>query len=223
MHFHLPKPLHGWRALVGEVGIIVLGVIIALAFEQAAEEIHWKRQVDSARAGIHREMAFDLGDFADRLRIAPCLEGDLAEAQRRIDIAAATGSTPSPALAADSPGRLLLVGEYEAQQSAQNLVHFPAEELSGLGLWYDQAHDLAKWDEQEDATWTNLGLLAPAGAKLGPLDLALLRRDLVAAREFESLMVINAKREIDRAKGLGVAPGPSRQDYVQRLCRQTSI
>jgi uncharacterized membrane protein YraQ (UPF0718 family) len=29
MHFHLPKPLHGWREFKGEVGIIVLGVLIA--------------------------------------------------------------------------------------------------------------------------------------------------------------------------------------------------
>ena len=27
MHFHLPKPLHGWRDFLKEVGIIVLGVI----------------------------------------------------------------------------------------------------------------------------------------------------------------------------------------------------
>jgi hypothetical protein len=29
MHFHLPKPLHGWREFAGEVGIIVVGVLIA--------------------------------------------------------------------------------------------------------------------------------------------------------------------------------------------------
>jgi hypothetical protein len=33
MHFHLPKPLHGWRAFAGEVGIIVVGVLIALREE----------------------------------------------------------------------------------------------------------------------------------------------------------------------------------------------
>lgn len=27
MHFHVPKPLHGWRGFVGEVGIIVPGVL----------------------------------------------------------------------------------------------------------------------------------------------------------------------------------------------------
>ena len=223
MHFHLPKPLHGWRALVGEVGIIVLGVIIALAFEQAAERIHWSRQVYAARAGIHREMTFDLAYFADRLRVAPCLDRDLAVAQQRIDTSAVTGSTPSPVIGTDSPGRLLLVSDYQAQQSAQNLVHFPADELSALGLWYDQARDLKTWDDQEDSIWTDLGLLAPAAAKLGPVDLALLRRDLVTARELEILTVLNAGREIKRAKALGVAPGPSRQDYVQRLCQQTTI
>jgi len=30
MHFRLPKPLHGWREFAGEVGIIVIGVLIAL-------------------------------------------------------------------------------------------------------------------------------------------------------------------------------------------------
>ena len=223
MHFHLPRPLHGWREFAGEVGIIVVGVLIALAFDQAVERIRWNQQVHVARAAIHREMAFDLAEFADRLRVAPCIDRDLAEAQHRIDIVESTGSTPSPAVAADSPGRLLLVGDYDAQQSAQNLVHFPASELSGLGLWYDQARDLKTWDVQEDSVWTDLGLLAPPAAKLGPLDLALLRRDLVTAKELQTLMVINARREIDRAKGLGVAPGPSHQDYVRRLCRETTL
>jgi hypothetical protein len=33
MHFHLPKPLHGWREFAGEVGIIVIGVLIALSWK----------------------------------------------------------------------------------------------------------------------------------------------------------------------------------------------
>jgi type IV secretory pathway VirB2 component (pilin) len=36
MDFHLPKPL-GWREFVGEVGIIVLGVLIALGAGQVVE------------------------------------------------------------------------------------------------------------------------------------------------------------------------------------------
>ena len=44
MHVHLPKPLHGWRAFVGEVGIIVLGVLIALGAGQIAESAHESRE-----------------------------------------------------------------------------------------------------------------------------------------------------------------------------------
>jgi hypothetical protein len=44
MHFHLPKPLHGWREFAGEVAIIVLGVLIALGAEQAVEWLHWRHQ-----------------------------------------------------------------------------------------------------------------------------------------------------------------------------------
>ena len=38
-HFQLPKPLHGWRALFGEVGVIVLGVLIALGAQQFARRL----------------------------------------------------------------------------------------------------------------------------------------------------------------------------------------
>jgi hypothetical protein len=39
-------------------------------------------------------MAFDLGEFADRLRVAPCVDRHLADAQRRINAVAESGSTP---------------------------------------------------------------------------------------------------------------------------------
>ena len=45
MPVHLPKPLHGWREFAGEVGIIVLGVLIALGAEQLIQTIHSQREV----------------------------------------------------------------------------------------------------------------------------------------------------------------------------------
>ena len=44
MHIHLPKPLHGWREFLGEVGIIVIGVLIALGAEQVIEDIRWQEK-----------------------------------------------------------------------------------------------------------------------------------------------------------------------------------
>jgi hypothetical protein len=55
MHIHLPKPLHGWREFVGEVGIIVIGVLLALGAEQAIEALHHRSQVHEMTDKLHAE------------------------------------------------------------------------------------------------------------------------------------------------------------------------
>lgn len=79
MHFHLPKPLHGWREFAGEVGIIVLGVLIALTAEQVAEELQWHAKIRRAEAAMRLELAEDDGPQAySRLAIASCLDEQIA-------------------------------------------------------------------------------------------------------------------------------------------------
>jgi len=67
MHVHLPKPLHGWRAFVGEVGIIVVGVLIALGAEQMVEALHWRSEVAGFRSAVRQEVALDLGTYRFRM------------------------------------------------------------------------------------------------------------------------------------------------------------
>jgi hypothetical protein len=72
MHFHLPKPLHGWREFAGEVGIIVLGVLIALAAEQAVENARLQSQTDELRASMRDELANDRARWEIIHREYPC-------------------------------------------------------------------------------------------------------------------------------------------------------
>ncbi len=39
------KPLHGWRAFFGEVGVVVLGVLLALGAQQVVQEIQIRSDV----------------------------------------------------------------------------------------------------------------------------------------------------------------------------------
>src|SRR6185312_14058686 len=55
MHVHLPKPLHGWREFVGEVGIIVLGVLIALGAGQVVESLHFRHEQHDTLERLFRE------------------------------------------------------------------------------------------------------------------------------------------------------------------------
>jgi hypothetical protein len=83
MDIHKPKPIHSWRDFIKEIGIIVLGVSIALSAEQAVEFFHWKNKLAEAEAGMRKELGDDDGPQAvERLRISKCIEAELNAAQK---------------------------------------------------------------------------------------------------------------------------------------------
>jgi len=79
MHFHLPKPLHGWRAFAGEVGIIVIGVLIALGADQLVEDWHWKTDVAAERKSLLQEAADSLDGVKARQAQQKCVDRRLVE------------------------------------------------------------------------------------------------------------------------------------------------
>jgi hypothetical protein len=79
MHFHLPKPLHGWREFAGEVGIIVIGVLIALGAEQVVETIHWRHQLQAERKALDDDIASSWAAMSARQIIQPCVDRRLDE------------------------------------------------------------------------------------------------------------------------------------------------
>lgn len=79
MHFHLPKPLHGWREFAGEVGIIVLGVLIALAAEQVVQSIVSRRDATELRHSMIDELAMDRARWEANNHDVPCALKQLDE------------------------------------------------------------------------------------------------------------------------------------------------
>jgi hypothetical protein len=85
MHVHFPKPLHGWRVFVGEVGIIVIGVLIALAAEQVVEAFHWRWEAREFRKAVDREAGLNLGSFAFNQMQGKCTWRRLNELQHILE------------------------------------------------------------------------------------------------------------------------------------------
>jgi hypothetical protein len=59
MRIRLPKPLHGWRAFTGEVGVIVLGVLLALAAQQLAQYVSARQDAAELRKSMVDELTLD--------------------------------------------------------------------------------------------------------------------------------------------------------------------
>ena len=63
MDVHKPKPFHGLREFLKDYAIIVIGVLTALAAEQAAEWLHWRQLVDEGRRDLAASYVQDPGAF----------------------------------------------------------------------------------------------------------------------------------------------------------------
>ena len=92
MHFHLPKPLHGWREFVGEVGIIVLGVLIALAAEQAIETMRWHQKVHRTKDLLDLELHDDALNAYGWLTTHRCLDRELDAAESAVGASRVSGT-----------------------------------------------------------------------------------------------------------------------------------
>src|SRR4051812_5137038 len=97
MDIHKPKPIHNWREFLKEYAIIVIGVLTALAAEQAVETLHERSRAATARASIRAEIAYNLGQMQVRNATEACITRRLNEVDALI-AATAAGNLPQDAL-----------------------------------------------------------------------------------------------------------------------------
>jgi hypothetical protein len=84
MEIHKPKPVHHWREFLKEVGIIVLGVLIALGAEQAVEWLHWRYEANQAEHHLRKDAASILKYMQERLEIQKCQDRRLTLIRDRL-------------------------------------------------------------------------------------------------------------------------------------------
>jgi len=218
MHIHRPKPLHGLREILVEIGVIVIGVIIALAAEQLVEWAHWQERVRTGRGEIHAEVAVDAAFYGFRATTEPCVVRRLNQLAE-IAEARAAGTRVAPVhLAGLHLGFLVSDNNWQAERAEQTLTHLPRTELENLSQFYAQAGDMRMWVEEEEEAWATLRILEGDPNRLGQGDVAMLRNALQQARNFSFLISLNSKEQLDLAHKLGVkVPEPDAND-VKRAC-----
>jgi hypothetical protein len=84
MRFIIPKPIHGWRAFWGEVGIIVLGVLIALGAQQLAEDWSDRRQTQTTMAALRAEIAEHNDSYMTYQIVAPCVYAQIDAIEQKL-------------------------------------------------------------------------------------------------------------------------------------------
>ena len=166
MRLRIPKPLHGWREFAGEVGIIVLGVLIALGFGQVAEAWQWHREVGETRQAIADELALSAEQGAERLAIENCLRDRIGQLSAKLNASngywtgdpmpVARGARLEPHWDNRGMGRVYSVplrgwsqDAWDTAKSTGALDHMGRQEVIGYGNIYAEIAAMRDWQTQE--------------------------------------------------------------------------
>jgi hypothetical protein len=214
-HVHIPKPLHGWRAFVGEVGIIVLGVLIALAAEQFVDGLQWRTKVKRAETAMRLELAEDDAPQAyARLLIAGCLDEEIARIHDRAghvpikDLRAWVAAYAPPVRSWDSEAWKAVLGSDVGN-------HMGAERLVAWSKPYRLVPALNDYNSHEREIAVDLHDALSPNDDQSPADLNALRRDAGQLRDLNRVFYRVSQLMLSRAHVVGaIIPEQSRHDLV---------
>lgn len=166
MHFHLPKPLHGWREFFGEVAIIVLGVLIALSAEQAIERWRWHEEIAAGREALRSDFQQILGNAGEREAEDKCIRARLVVLRdildRHPDSLPAIGHVGSP------PARGWYPDSWDSLVASNVSSHMKRDDLlafAGIARQARRAEDTANAEIEDWAViYTMIGAERPLAA-----------------------------------------------------------
>ena len=168
MHFRLPKPLHGWREFVGEVGIIVVGVLIALAAEQVVEWVHNRQVAEEARENVRADARFNLGAIRFRIDAQHCIDARLDALSAILGKAGNRELDPRPSWIGLPPTFPFFTGRWQAATASGRNSLFPPKEQEQFATLYQIFDRYNEYQPREQEVWADLRALETWQGPLGP-------------------------------------------------------
>lgn len=205
MHVHPPKPVHGWRALLGEIGVIVIGVLIALAAEQTVEWLHWRSELRETRQALNQELARAVGSFQYRMGLKDCADRRLDELSAWLD-----ASRPGDAIALARPigepqGWSILTGAWDTAKSGQAAWRMPLEERLRYAHLYGALARFVEIQVQDSQVWRDLAAFN-GGEPLDHADRMKLRGLVMTGKLYEKTFASYGPFVMPDVEALGVTP-----------------
>jgi hypothetical protein len=100
------SPSMGWRAFWSEIVIVVLGVAIALAANEAVQEWNWRNKVKDAEVRLQGDIAWAFLWAAEKYASQPCVDAQLAALARKI-LESADTLEPVPVQTSNGPQKVV--------------------------------------------------------------------------------------------------------------------
>jgi hypothetical protein len=180
MHIHKPRLVHGLAEFLKEYGIIVLGVLTALALEQAVENWRSHETLNLLRASLGQELADDRARWELMRQQDGCME-------RRVKDLIAWTSTAPPGVAHDGVPSVMLASlhasAWELARANPAFPHMPVREQMQYSSLYDALANQQRYTVEEQQRWHEIDGLVTLSAD--PQQRAFLVRGLSTALGYQ--------------------------------------
>lgn len=207
MEIHKPKPVHSWRELLSEVGVVVIGIAIALSGEQVIETARWAHRVREAEESMRQELAENNRDAYYRLASENCARRDLGRIEAVL-VASRDRGAPVPVIPRYArPLRPWLGDAWENARALQVASHISQRRLTAWSSAYFFPSILRAAQPQERQAVSELNTLTVNAGRLAPAERDRLFVALMKAREFDHETALGAWYVLHQSAGLGVRLG----------------
>ena len=208
MDLHKPKAVRNWRELASEIGIIVVGVLIALTAEQVVQWWHWQQKVESAHAAMDQELGRMLSYSIESSRLGKCADPYVDALEAAIlkgDSHAIDNLRNAPPFA----GRPWRSTAWQSAMSTQVADHLKPEDLKLYAYLFTSVDDIRALLDSALRDFAE----ATAGRIGGPRDASSIQAQITAAEKFrqetgfitlisQSLLDVSKERiPVEPAKG----------------------
>lgn len=200
------RPPHGWNAVIWDLGIVTLGVLIALAAQQLVSNVMDRSIAAQTRAEVTDELNSDLMSLALRQSIEPCIDRRLAELRAIVTQWEKTGSFQTPNWVAQSTPVEVELSRYDAAQSAGRLALLSGEEQYRMGAVAARIRRFNEWQFADRLSWGRLRALQFGPAALSAEDRAIIRSALQDAATYDYEIKVNTAEALPMAQRYGFAP-----------------
>lgn len=190
MRFGLPKPVHGWRILLGEVAIIVVGVLIALGAQQTLDEYKWEREVAAGRDALRDDYQGIIVNARERVGLDQCLRAHLN--QLAVLLARSPGRTPGIGRFGSPPERPWVPASWSSLVATGVSTHMPRREMLIHASVAENARQAEERVAEEMRNWSHLYTLTGPSRLFASGEESAIRQSLARAMYLLNLSRLQA-------------------------------
>jgi hypothetical protein len=216
MDIHKPKPWRGVREFLKEYAIIVVGVLTALAGEQAAQALRQRADAAEAQEAIRAEVVVDITRIEQRDFANDCVRARLDEIEKIVDASAADGRIRGLSWIGRPPRYGVESARWDAASQSGRVSLLPPEWQSQFGYLYTTLRYYYDMNNVEQQTWSRLDGLSGID-RLSPDGKLAIKGEIEQARFYNDSLHQVARLLLRRAAAAGLRP-TARHDPPFSVC-----